>query len=158
MLSSFGQLSMVIWLPILGGLFVLLSGNRFANVTKRLALGFSVISFLMSVPLYLNFDPSTSDYQFVESAQWVPAFNINYAVGIDGISLPLILLTTFLTVVVVIASWKVIEYRVAHYMAAFLFLEGLMIGVFSALDAVPLLYLLGGNVNSHVSDHRNLGR
>ena len=139
-IGQFDQLSFVIWLPIIGALLVLAAGNKRTEIAKKLALGFSFGTFLLSLPLYFRFDKSTADFQFTEHIQWVEAFNINYSIGIDGISLPLILLTTFLTVLVVIASWKVIKYRVAHYMAAFLILEGLMIGVFSALDAV-LFYI-----------------
>ncbi len=139
-IGQFDQLSFVIWLPIIGGILVLAAGNQRSEVVKKLALGISFGTFFLSLPLYFGFDKSTADFQFTEHIEWVPAFNINYSIGIDGISLPLILLTTFLTVLVVIAGWKVIEYRVAHYMAAFLILEGLMIGVFSALDAV-LFYI-----------------
>lgn len=139
-IGQFDQLSFVIWLPIIGALLVLAAGNQRSEVVKKLALGFSFGTFLLSLPLYFRFDKSTADFQFTEHIEWVPAFNINYSIGIDGISLPLILLTTFLTVLVVIAGWKVISYRIAHYMAAFLMLEGLMIGVFSALDAV-LFYI-----------------
>ena len=143
MLSSIGQfdqLSFVIWFPIIGALLVLAAGNQRSDAVKKLALGFSIGTFLLSLPLYTGFDSSTPEFQFTEHFEWVPAFNINYSIGIDGISLPLILLTTFLTVLVVIAGWKVIQYRIASYMAAFLILEGLMIGVFSALDAV-LFYI-----------------
>ncbi len=135
-LGDVGQLSFVIWLPIIGGALVLAVGNQRREAVKRLALGISIGTFLLSLPLYTRFDKSIATYQFTEHSAWVPTFNINYSIGIDGISLPLILLTTFLTGIVVVASWKVIQYRVAHYMAAFLFLEGFMIGVFSALDAV----------------------
>ena len=135
-LGDVGQLSFVIWLPIVGGILVLAVGNQRREAVKRLALGISIGTFLLSLPLYTRFDKSVATYQFTEHSAWVPTFNINYSIGIDGISLPLILLTTFLTGIVVVAGWKVIQYRVAHYMAAFLFLEGFMIGVFSALDAV----------------------
>ena len=143
MLSSIGQfdqLSFVIWFPIIGALLVLAAGDQRSDAVKKLALGFSIGTFLLSLPLYTGFDSSTPEFQFTEHFEWVPAFNIYYSIGIDGISLPLILLTTFLTVLVVIAGWKVIQYRIASYMAAFLILEGLMIGVFSALDAV-LFYI-----------------
>ncbi len=140
MLTSFGQLSLVIWLPIVGGLLILVAGTRRTQTAKKLALGFSAATFVSSIPLYLGFDKSTAEYQFLEQLEWVEAFNIHYAVGIDGISLPLILLTTLLTVLVVIAAWHNVQYRTAHYMAAFLLLEGFMIGVFSALDAV-LFYI-----------------
>ena len=135
-LGDVGQLSFVIWLPIIGGVLVLAVGNQRREAAKRLALGISIGTFLLSLPLYTRFDKSVATYQFTEHSAWVPTFNINYSIGIDGISLPLILLTTFLTGIIVVAGWKVIQYRVAHYMAAFLFLEGFMIGVFSALDAV----------------------
>ena len=137
-------LSLLIWLPILAGVLVVAAGRgegeRRDALARRLALGFSVAIFLLSVPLYTRFDTTTAAMQFGEHAVWVSAFNIHYSLGIDGISLPLILLTTLLTVVVVIAGWKVITERVAQYMAAFLIMEGLMIGVFAALDAV-LFYL-----------------
>ena len=130
------DLSIVIWLPIIGGLLVLAVGSANDEAARRTALGFSIAAFVSSLPLYLKFDPAVSQYQFLEHREWIGAFNINYSLGIDGISLPLILLTTFLTVVVVIAGWQVIQTRVAQYMAAFLILEGLMIGVFCALDAI----------------------
>ena len=139
-IAQFDQLSFVIWLPIVGALLVLAVGNQRVDAAKKLALAFSLGTFILSIPLYTGFDSTTADFQFREHIPWVPAFNINYSIGIDGISLPLILLTTFLTVLVVIAGWKVVKYRVAHYMAAFLILEGLMVGVFSALDAV-LFYI-----------------
>ena len=143
MLSSIGQfdqLSFVIWFPLIGALLILAAGDQRSDAVKKLALGFSIGTFLLSLPLYIGFDSSTAEFQFTEHLEWVAAFNINYSIGIDGISLPLILLTTFLTVLVVIAGWKVIQYRIASYMAAFLILEGLMVGVFSALDAV-LFYI-----------------
>ena len=130
-------LSLVIWLPILGAIVVLATGgDKNAPLAKKLALGFSLAEFVVSIPLFTRFDRTTSSMQFVEQSEWVPGFGIEYFLGVDGISMPFILLTTILTVVVVIAGWEVIQRRVAHYMAAFLFIEGLMIGVFSALDAV----------------------
>ena len=136
MLGTGYELSIVLWLPIIGGLLVLATGNHAANAARKIALGFSIITFISSIPLYTGFDKSTAEYQFTEHYPWIETFNINYALGIDGISLPLILLTTFLTVIVVIAGWRIIEYRVAQYMASFLILEGFMIGVFVSLDAV----------------------
>ncbi len=134
------DLSIVIWLPIIGGLLVLVAGKSSDETARRIALAFSIATLISSLPLYTKFDPSISSYQFLEYREWISAFNINYSLGIDGISLPLILLTTLLTVVVVIAGWRAIQTRVAQYMAAFLFLEGLMIGVFCALDAI-LFYI-----------------
>jgi NADH-quinone oxidoreductase subunit M len=130
-------LSVLIWLPILAGVMVLFTGNdNQAGIARKLALGFSIVIFLASLPLYTRFDISTADMQFTEHYSWVSAFNINYSLGVDGIAMPLILLTTLLTVVVVIAGWQVITERVAQYMAAFLIMEGVMIGVFSSLDAI----------------------
>ena len=133
MLADWPLLSIVIWLPIIGGVVVLMSGDTGA---RRLALTFSLATFVLTIPLYLGFDPSTAHMQFREFLPWLPSFNINYHLGIDGIALPLILLTSFVTPLVVIAGWEVIQYRVAQYMAAFLILEGIMIGVFCALDAI----------------------
>lgn len=154
-------LSLLIWLPILGGVLLLGIGDRAGKsagrrlvTVRRLALGFALAVFVLSVPLYTQFDTHTAAMQFGEHHIWVRAFNIHYSLGVDGISMPLILLTTLLTVLVVIAGWKVIRARVAQYMAAFLIMEGLMIGVFAALDAVlfyvfweamliPMFFIIG---------------
>jgi len=132
-------LSLVIWLPIVGGVLVLLTGDdRNAPLARWISLGVSIAAFVVSIPLYTNFDNATASMQFVEkgATPWIAAFNIYYHLGIDGISLLLVLLTTFITPLVVIAGWKVIQEKVALYMASFLIMEGLMIGVFSALDAI----------------------
>lgn len=130
-------LSILIWLPVIAGVIVLAVGSDSrANLARKLSLGFSIIIFILSIPLYTGFDSTTADMQFVEHHSWVSAFNIFYSLGVDGISMPLILLTTLLTVVVVIAGWQVIQHRAAQYMAAFLMMEGIMIGVFSALDSI----------------------
>ncbi|MBK1700592.1 NADH-quinone oxidoreductase subunit M [Thiococcus pfennigii] len=129
-------LTLVIWLPILGGVAVLASGDQAAELSKRLALAVAVAAFALSLPLWLAFDSSTAQMQFVEQAPWIPGFGVEYHLGVDGISMPLILLTTFTTIFVILAGWEVIKQRPSHYMAAFLIMEGLMIGVFSALDAV----------------------
>jgi NADH-quinone oxidoreductase subunit M len=136
MFADWPLLSLVIWTPIIGGLIVLAAGDKAPEGARRLALGVSVITFVLSIPLYTEFDTTTARMQFEELAPWIPTFNINYHLGVDGLSMPLILLTTFTTVLVVIAGWEVIKYRVAQYMASFLILEGLMNGVFAALDAV----------------------
>lgn len=133
MLADWPLLSIATWLPILGGVIVLLSGDQGA---RRIALVFALATFAATVPLYTGFDVTSPDMQFREFVPWLPSFNVNYHMGIDGISLPLILLTSFLTVLVVIAGWDVIQYRPSQYMAAFLIMEGVMIGVFCALDAV----------------------
>jgi NADH-quinone oxidoreductase subunit M len=130
-------LSLLVWLPIVAAIVVLLIGSEErATLAKQVALGASVLTFVLSIPLYAGFDAATADMQFVERASWIEAFNVFYHLGVDGISMPLILLTTFLTPLVVLAGWEVIKVRPAQYLAAFLLLEGMMIGVFAALDAL----------------------
>ncbi|MFV2032391.1 MAG: NADH-quinone oxidoreductase subunit M [Gammaproteobacteria bacterium] len=140
MYADWPLLSLVIWTPILGGVLVLFAGDREPGGARKIALVVSIATFLLTLPLYIQFNTDTPLMQFVERLSWIPAFNIEYFVGIDGISLPLILLTSFTTVIVVISSWEVIQYRVSQYMAAFLFMEGFMIGTFSALDSI-LFYI-----------------
>ena len=133
---GFPILSFIIWLPIVGA-FLVLASSRFApSISKSIALLVSIISFIISIPLYLNFDFTTSKMQFLESYLWIDSLNVFYSLGIDGISLPLILLTTFLTPLVILAGWEVVKYRPPQYYASFLILEGLMVGVFSALDGL----------------------
>jgi len=140
-------LSILIWLPIIGGTAVLIVGDDGDAASSRaegmrvLVLLVSVLTFVLSVFVYSSFDTTTADMQFVERFEWIPAFNVYYYLGVDGISAPLILLTTFMTPLVVIAGWDSIKTRPAQYFAAFLILEGLMIGVFSALDGV-LFYVM----------------
>jgi len=130
-------LSLSIWIPVLGGVLVLATGSdRFAPWARRISLLVSLATFVTTLPLYTRFDAASAAMQFVEHYRWIPSLNVHYSLGIDGLSMPLILLTSSLTVLVVIAGWKVIQDRVAQYYAAFLIMEGLMIGVFSALDAV----------------------
>jgi NADH-quinone oxidoreductase subunit M len=136
MLAELPILSLLIWGPVLGGVWVLYAGDRQEETVKTLALMISVVTFLLSTLLYKNFDITTHEMQFVEFAYWIEAFNINYYLGIDGIAMPLIILTTFITVLVILAGWEVIEKRISQYLAAFLIMEGLMIGVFSAVDAM----------------------
>ncbi len=129
-------LSTVIWLPILGGLLVLFSGDKAPAVSRWLALVVAVLTFLLSIPLWTGFDAGTAAMQFQENIPWIERFQVNYHLGVDGISMPLILLTTFITILVVIAGWEVIQYKPNQYMAAFLIMEGVMVGVFAALDAM----------------------
>ncbi|MQG73274.1 MAG: NADH-quinone oxidoreductase subunit M [SAR202 cluster bacterium] len=135
---NFPNLSVLIWLPIAAGIFVLLLGSEGegARRGKIVALVSSILTFVLSLPLYSGFDIATADMQFVERISWIAAFDAYYHLGVDGISLPLILLTTFLTPLVVIAGWEVVKKQPSQYFAAFLFLEGLMIGVFASLDAL----------------------
>ena len=129
-------LSILIWLPILGAVAVIMAGEHRPVMAKGLALVISAATFLLSLPLFFSFDTSTSVMQFVELRPWIETFNIRYFLGVDGFSAPLILLTVFFGVLVVIAGWRSIEKNVNQYMAAFLVMEGLMVGVFSALDGL----------------------
>ncbi|MCX7961027.1 MAG: NADH-quinone oxidoreductase subunit M [Burkholderiales bacterium] len=130
-------LSLAIWIPIVAGLAVLATGDdRNAPLARTLALVGALLGFLVTIPLYTGFDVGDPGFQFVEKAAWIPQFNIHYHLGVDGISLWFVLLNAFVTVLVVIAGWSVIEARVAQYFAAFLVMSGLLNGVFSALDAV----------------------
>jgi NADH-quinone oxidoreductase subunit M len=130
-------LSAAIWIPILAGLLVLAAGgDQRAQLQRWIALGGAVLGFLVTIPLYTRFDSGSAQMQFVELSPWIEAFNINYHLGVDGISVLFILLNSFITVTVVIASWSVIGSRVGQYYAAFLILSGLLNGVFAALDGV----------------------
>ena len=130
-------LSLAIWMPIAFGLVLLTLGrDDQANLVRWVALIGAVVSFLITLPLYLQFDTKTAVMQFVENTTWIGRFNVKYHLGVDGISLWFVLLTAFINVIVVIAGWEVITRRVNQYMAAFLILSGLMIGVFSALDGL----------------------
>jgi NADH-quinone oxidoreductase subunit M len=129
-------LSLLIWLPIAAGVAVLLLGDRNIAAGRWVALAASLATLLLTVPLWNQFDTHTAALQFVEKLPWIPRFEAYYALGVDGISLPLVVLTAFMTVPVVIAAWTVIESRPAQYYAAFLIMEGLMIGVFCATDAL----------------------
>jgi NADH-quinone oxidoreductase subunit M len=139
MLEYFLQhiLSFSIWLPIAFGIAVLFTANdNKPCVTRWLALAGSIASFLVTIPLYTHFNFADGGFQFQERFLWIASFNINYHLGADGLAVPLILLTSFTTVIVVLSAWEVIEKRVAQYMASFLIMSGLIIGVFSALDAI----------------------
>lgn len=130
-------LSLAIWVPILGGLFTLATGSdRNAPLARIIALLVALAGFAVSVPLYLGFDVSQAGMQYVELSDWIPRFNINYFLGVDGISVLFVLLNSFITILVVLAGWDVIQEKVAQYMAAFLIMSGLMNGIFSALDGV----------------------
>ncbi|MGB0572006.1 MAG: NADH-quinone oxidoreductase subunit M [Alphaproteobacteria bacterium] len=136
-MDSFPILSLVTFLPLVGVLFILAARGTEEQVARNArwgALWTSLATFVISLLLWLNFDPSTSDFQFVEKIEWLPAFDISYHMGIDGISLFFVILSTFLTPICVLASWKAISVRVKEYMIAFLVLETFMIGTFVALD------------------------
>jgi len=135
MQSSAPILSLSIWLPIVSGLVVFATGgDRNAQLARLLALLGSLAAFAVTLPLMLDFNTATAQFQFVERFDWIERFHIQYFLGVDGISVLFIPLTAFITVLVVMAGWEVIETRVAQYMGSFLILSGLLIGVFCALD------------------------
>ena len=132
-----GWLSAAIWVPIISGIVVLAVGNeQRATLSRWLALLGSLVGFAVTIPLYTGFDRTTAALQFVERKPWIESLGIEYSLGIDGLSVWLVLLTAFITFVVVIAGWEVIKDRVHQYLGAFLILSGLMIGVFSAADGM----------------------
>ncbi|HWH74162.1 MAG TPA: NADH-quinone oxidoreductase subunit M [Methylibium sp.] len=132
-----GFLSLSIWLPIVFGVVLLAAGrDENAHAVRWIALIGAVLGFLVTLPLITGFDASTAAMQFVEHTPWIDRFNVNYHLGVDGISVWFVLLTAFITIIVVISAWEVITERVHQYMGAFLILSGLMVGVFSALDGL----------------------
>ncbi|MEC9313398.1 MAG: NADH-quinone oxidoreductase subunit M [Pseudomonadota bacterium] len=135
MFAELPLLSVLIWLPILGGVMAIMLGDQ-RDLVKPFALGIAAVTMLLSFGLYTGFDSNTHQMQFVEKLPWIETFNIFYHLGVDGFSMPLIILTTISTLLVVVAAWEVIQHRPSQYLAAFLIMEGLMIAVFSALDAV----------------------
>jgi len=136
MLFDFPILSTLIWLPILGGFLVLFAGRNNDSVAKWLSLIITILTFIVSLPLYTQFDYTTANMQFEEKLMWIPMFNIQYHLGVDGLSMPLVLLTTFTQILVIASAWDVIKERVEQYMGAFLIMGGIMVGVFVALDSI----------------------
>jgi NADH-quinone oxidoreductase subunit M len=155
-MQSFPFLSLAIWIPILFSVVILKTGSdRNPALARRLALAGAIVGLLLTVPLIVGFRGHTAAMQFVEHLPWIPSLDIAYHLGIDGISLWLVVLTAFTTLVIVVASWTVMAERVAQYLACFLLLSGLMIGVFASLDGllffvffeatlIPLYLLIGG--------------
>lgn len=143
-LASWPILSLIVWLPILSGVIVMLVGARNTRFARWFALASTVLVFLLSVLLLPGFHTDTYAMQFVELVPWIPQFGINYHLGVDGISLPLIILTTFTTVLVVVAGWEVIKVKAHQYLAAFLVMEGMMNGTFAALDAIVFYFFFEG--------------
>ncbi|BDB23598.1 NADH dehydrogenase subunit M [Cupriavidus sp. TA19] len=130
-------LSFSIWLPVFFGLLILAFGSdRSPGFVRWMTLFGSIASFIVTLPLVFHFDRTTAAMQFVEKANWIERFSIHYLLGVDGLSMWFVVLTAFITVIVVISAWEVITERVAEYMASFLILSGLMIGVFCALDGM----------------------
>ncbi len=136
-MSNYPLLSLAIWIPIVSGAIVLATGgDRNAPRARMLALLGAVASFLITLPLWIGFDVANPGMQFVELSPWIPSFNINYHLGVDGISMLFVVLNAFITIIVVAAGWEVIQSKVAQYMAAFLIMSGLMNGIFTALDGI----------------------
>jgi NADH-quinone oxidoreductase subunit M len=129
-------LSLLVWLPIGGGLALLVAGEQRPQLVRWLALLVTLATLALCVPLYLGFDSASAAMQMQELHPWIPAFNVNYHLGVDGFSLPLIMLTAFFGPLVVVAGWEVITSKLHQYLASFLVLQGLMIGVFAALDGL----------------------
>ncbi len=137
MLENFPLLTFLIWMPVLGGILVLATGGeKHAEQARIIALTVSLICILFCIPLYTHFDLHTSGMQFSEHLIWIPTFKIHYDLGVDGISMPLIILTTYTTLLVILGSWKTIKYKVSQYLAAFLIMQGMIVGVFASLDSV----------------------
>jgi NADH-quinone oxidoreductase subunit M len=140
-------LSLAIWVPIAAALLVLAAGgDRHAPLQRAIALAGALLGFLVTIPLYAGFRPELGGMQFEELLRWIPQFGVNYHLGVDGISVLFVLLNSFITVLVVIAGWTVIENRVGQYYASFLLLSGVMNGVFSALDGVLFYVFFEGTL------------
>jgi len=133
-MASLPLLSLSIWVPIAAGVAAL--AVRGDERVRWIALAGAVLGFLVTIPLYTGFDIQASGFQFVEQKAWIDRFNVYYHLGVDGISVLFILLNSFITILVVIAGWRVIESRVAQYYAAFLMMSGMLNGVFAAMDAL----------------------
>ena len=130
-------LNLLIWLPIIGGVFVFLTGDdNNPNVSRYLSLFTVLLTLLICIPLVAGFDTNTLGMQYIEDVAWMPALGIHYSLGIDGLSLLLIVLSTFTNLIVILSTWDSIKTRVGQYMSAFLIMQGLLVGVFSALDAI----------------------
>jgi NADH-quinone oxidoreductase subunit M len=149
-----GILSLLVGLPLVGGIAVLLTGKGRDTAAKTVALAVSLLTFVVSLALWWGFDPASAEYQFVEQYSWLPDFGISYLVGLDGISLWLVILTTFLTPISILASWESIHKRVREFMFFMLALEAAMIGVFISIDLflfyifwdamlIPMYFLIG---------------
>lgn len=137
MFSHFPLLSALIWLPVIGAIPVaMLSKPHQVNQARALAVIISLISLLFCIPLWMGFDTNTANMQFVESVRWIETLKINYTLGVDGIAMPMVVLSCFTTLLVVMASWTMVKHKVAQYLAMFLITQGAIVGVFCAMDAM----------------------
>ncbi len=138
-------LSLLIWLPIIGVIPVLMMrGEKNVLFARIFALIISILSLLLCVLLIYHFDSNNTQMQFCENIPWIPALHINYELGVDGISFPLIILTCFTTFIVVLASWTMVKEKVAEYLATFLLMQGMVVGVFASLDAILFYFFWEG--------------
>lgn len=145
MMTHIPMLSVLIWLPLLGAIPILmLRGEQRDCWARWIALIISVILLAICVVLYMHFDANTSAMQFTEKLAWIPSLHINYYIGVDGISLPLIALTCFTTFIVILSSWTMVSKKVPQYLAAFLVMQGMVIGVFAAIDAILFYFFWEG--------------
>lgn len=136
-MAHFPLISLLIWLPALGAVLTLFFGrDEHATIARWIALMVSIVSMALCVWMYVDFDTSTAAMQFSENIAWIPALGIRYHVGVDGISMPLVILTCFTTLIVVLASWTMVQKKVAQYLATFLVMQGMVVGVFCALDSM----------------------
>ena len=144
MFYSFPLLSFLIWLPILGSVLVLFFGHKNIDLARYLSLIISLLSLLLCALMLFHFSEAATSMQFTEKIRWIPFYHIYYSLGVDGISMPLIVLTCFTTLVVVLASWTMVHEKTAQYLAVFLIMQGMVIGVFCALDAILFYFFWEG--------------
>ena len=137
-------LSILIWLPVLGSILVLLCNEQRANLARWIALVVMIISMVLCIPLYGNFDSGSAALQFTEHLNWIPTLKINYDLGVDGISMPLVILTCFTTLLIILASWTMVHEKISQYLATFLVMQGMMIGVFSSADSILFYFFWEG--------------
>lgn len=139
-------LSYLIWLPILGAILVLFCREQRANLARGIALLVMLISMALCIPLYGHFDTTSAALQFTEHLNWIPSLKINYDLGVDGISMPLVLLTCFTTLLIILASWTMVHEKVVQYLATFLVMQGMMVGVFAATDSMLFYFFWEGTL------------
>lgn len=137
-------LSLLVWLPVLGAMLVLTFGSQKPSLARCIALAISLLSLLLCLKLWFDFSANTTAMQFTENIVWISVLNIHYHLGVDGISMPLVILTCFTTLIIILASWSMVHEKIAQYLAAFLVMQGMVIGVFVALDAILFYFFWEG--------------
>src|SRR3989338_2006951 len=145
MLNEIPLLSALIWLPLVGAIPVLaLRGEKNESKARYLALFIALFSLAICAVMAFHFDSNQAGMQFRETADWIPVMHVNYDIGVDGISLPLVILTCFTTFIIVLASWTMVNHKVAEYLAAFLLMQGMVVGVFASIDAILFYFFWEG--------------